>query len=975
MIGGVPPSDPVPFVARQDQLDRFAAAVERAREGEPGILLVGGDAGVGKTRMLSQAARTAESAGARVVVAHCVDLGEVGIPYLPFAEAVDQLARSSDAVRAVVSDRPALARALGGTPPTTSTGDAGERGQVLEGFAAALAAGSSAEAPLVVVVEDLHWADPSSRDLVRFLVARLRSEHLLLVMSYRTDDMHRRHPVRALLAELHRHARVEQADLRPFSPDELRDFTTAVLGHPMSDADLAEVERRSEGNAYYAEELVEAGALGGSMPWSLADVLHARIEQLAPATQRLVQVASVSGRTVSHELVSHVFAATEGQQTADLTASLREAVAHHVLEVEGDTLAFRHALLAEAVYGDLLPGERVSLHRAYLTAFLARPDLGPAAQAAHHALVAHELPQALALSHQAARAAGRVYAHAEEQRHLEQVLALWDAVDGPGELVGLDVVDVLLETASAASLAGAPARALQLATDGVERAADDPVRQAGLRHRLARYLLAVDDVPAALDQTGQALDVLGEGPATHDLAWTLAAHARSALNDDLDDLARESAGRAVTLACELGTPDVEADALTTLAVLEVADVERSEELLLAARERAVAADDLVSELRCWFNLASNRFYAGHLDQAQAIVTDGTARAAATGATWSVYGAELRYFGELVRYLRGDLTPPSTTGAPIPAGASPTHVAVRLYAALARGDAGVVDLGLSLRPEWDRDQQVALVAGGCTVDALTQDGRPEEAVDLATELVAYLSRTWSTHFLGSIWLAALALAALSDQAAAARTAGRSPAALVERGDQLRDAAVTAAERGRPRGGRLGPEGRAWLARVHAEHSRLTGENDPALWEAAARAFDFGYRYESARTRWRWAEALLDHDDREKARAVAAEALDEASATGALPLVEALHTLSRRARLGLHGERAGTGSVLTERETAVLLLVAEGLSNRQIGERLFISTKTVSVHVSNVLAKLGVSGRAEAVSVAHRRGLLGGDAGGG
>jgi predicted ATPase len=137
MIGGVPPSDPVPFVARQDQLDRFAAAVERAREGEPGILLVGGDAGVGKTRMLSQAARAAESAGARVVVAHCVDLGEVGIPYLPFAEAVDQLARSSDAVRAVVSDRPALARALGGTPPTTSTGDAGERGQVLEGFAAA----------------------------------------------------------------------------------------------------------------------------------------------------------------------------------------------------------------------------------------------------------------------------------------------------------------------------------------------------------------------------------------------------------------------------------------------------------------------------------------------------------------------------------------------------------------------------------------------------------------------------------------------------------------------------------------------------------------------------------------------------------------------------------------------------------------------------------------------------------------------
>lgn len=969
MIGVVRPSDPVPFIARQDQLDTFAAAVERARAGEPGVLLVGGDAGVGKTRVLTQAAQAAESAGAHVVVAHCVDLGEVGIPYLPFAEAVARLAGSSEAVRAVVADRPALARAVGGTPPAPSARDAGERGQVLEGFAAALAASGSAEAPLVVMVEDLHWADPSSRDLVRFLVARLRSEHLLLVMSYRTDDMHRRHPVRSLLAELHRHARVEQADLRPFSPDELRDFTTAVLGHPMSDADLAEVARRSEGNAYFAEELVEAGTLGGSLPWSLADVLHARIEQLAPATQHLVQVASVSGRTVSHDLVSQVVTATQGALAADLSASLRDAVAHHVLVVDGDTVAFRHALLAEAVYGDLLPGERVALHRAYLAAFLARPDLGPATQAAHHALVAHDLPQALALSHRAARAAGAVYAHAEEQRHLEQVLALWEAVDGPETLVGHDVVDLLLETASAASLAGAPARALQLATDGVDRAADDPDRQAGLRHRLARYLLAVDDVAAALDQTSRALCVLGSGPATHDLAWTLAAHARCAISDDRDDLARESAERAVALARELGTPDVEADALTTLAVLEVADVERSEALLLAARDQALAADDLVSELRCWFNLASNRFYAGHLDQAQAMVVDGAARAAATGATWSVYGAELRYLGEVVRYLRGDLAPPSTTGDPAPAGASPTHVAVRLYAALARGDAGVVDLGLSLRSEWDRDQQVALVAGGCTVDALTQEGRPDEAVALATELVAHLSRTWSRHFLGSIWLAALALAALCDQAAAARLAGQSTAALVERGTALRSAAVTAAQRGRPRGGRLGPEGVAWLQRVHAEHSRLCGENDPELWRAAAEAFDFGYRYEVARTRWRWAEALLDHDDRASARAVAAEALEVASSTGALPLVEALQSLSRRARLGLHGERAGTGSVLTERETAVLLLVADGLSNRQIGERLFISTKTVSVHVSNVLSKLRVSGRAEAVSVAHRRGLLG------
>lgn len=350
----------------------------------------------------------------------------------------------------------------------------------------------------------------------------------------------------------------------------------------------------------------------------------------------------------------------------------------------------------------------------------------------------------------------------------------------------------------------------------------------------------------------------------------------------------------------------------------------------------------------------------------------SARASSTGATWSAYGADLRYLGEVTRYMRGDLSPAAAAHAPSQSGASLALVAVQLYAALARGDAGAVDQGLGLRDAWGRDGQVALVAGGCTVDGLTLAGRPAEAVALAEDLVVHLAAVWPPFFLGGIWIASLTLAALADQAVAARHAGRSTARLVAQGDELLATAEVTAERGLPRGGRLGPEGVAWLERARAEHARLTGTNDPALWEAAARSFDVGFRYEAARTRWRWAEALLDHDDREGARVVAAAALEEASTLGAGPLVAELHGLSRRARLGLHGERAGTGSVLTERETAVLRLVAQGLSNRQIGEQLFIATKTVSVHVSNVLAKLDVSGRAEAVSVAHQRGLLGGPA---
>ena len=160
----------------------------------------------------------------------------------------------------------------------------------------------------------------------------------------------------------------------------------------------------------------------------------------------------------------------------------------------------------------------------------------------------------------------------------------------------------------------------------------------------------------------------------------------------------------------------------------------------------------------------------------------------------------------------------------------------------------------------------------------------------------------------------------------------------------------------------------MARGRAEHSRLVGENDPELWRAAVTEFGYGYRYEVARSRWRLAEALAAHGDRAAASREAAAVQHEARELGARPLAAAVQDLGRRARLDLPGSAAVAGGVLTSREEEVLRLVAAGLTNRQIGERLFISGKTVSVHISNVLAKLGVGGRAEAVAVAHRRGLL-------
>ena len=275
------------------------------------MVLLGADAGVGKTRLLRHVAELADAAGATVVVAHCVDLGEIGLPYLPFAEALSQLsALDPEGVGAVVANRPALARLLPGPAGSAAApDDQSNRLQLFDGLVEVLGALGRPGHPLLLVLEDLHWADASSRDVLRFLVSRLRDQHLLVVASYRTDDLHRRHPWRPVATELGRHPRVERLDLSPFTDDELREFTTALSGGPLTESTLRRVIDRSEGNAYFAEELLEAGAEADELPWSLADVLRARLELLDPPVQRLARIASAAGRRVSEPLLRAAVAA------------------------------------------------------------------------------------------------------------------------------------------------------------------------------------------------------------------------------------------------------------------------------------------------------------------------------------------------------------------------------------------------------------------------------------------------------------------------------------------------------------------------------------------------------------------------------------------------------------------------------------------------------------------------------------------
>ena len=970
-----------PFVARERQLAVLRSALDRAAAGQPSAVLLGGDAGVGKTRLLSHLGDLARATGATPVTTHCVDLGEVGLPYLPFAEALAQLREVDPDVERLTAGRPELRRLLPSATgaPHGAVDEQAVRLQLFDGIAAVLAAAGRPGAPVILIVEDLHWADSSSRDVLRFLIARLRDENVLIVASYRTDDLHRRHPLRPMLAELWRHPRVERLDLPAFTVDELREFTAAVVGRSVPEPTLHRISRRSEGNAYFAEELLRSGTDTGLVPGTLADVLRARLERLDPAVQRLARIAAVGGRRVTEELLRAVVNVVEGPRDDPRPASrldaldetLRDAVANHVLMGEDGRIAFRHALLAEVAYADLLPGEQVALHRAYLTALTAQPPLGPSSSVAAHALKAHDLPAAVRASHAAAYDAGLVLAPAEELRHLETVLRLWDAVADAGGLVGEDRAAVLERAASAASAAGETARAVALAREAVDALGSTggaSGRRAPLRSMLARHLLGAERDQDALAEAAAAIAELADDASPVDRAWALATHARACLINDRDEDAQVSATQAVRTARAGGVSAAEADALATLAVLVVDDPGSASTLLTCARQRAEEAGDVITEQRCAYNLAATHYYAGNLGAAAEALAEGLARTRSAGLTWSEFGLGQRFLDELVRYAAGDLSEASTAAEPARGSQGALLDVVRFYSTVARGDHERV---LTQRPqpgEWSSDGQIVLITGGCTVDALTWSGEPDAAVQLAAALLDHLGRTWTDYFLGGIWLAALGLAALADQAAADRLVGVDPALRIRRGHQLLDRAVRTAERGRPRGGRLGPEGLGWLARARAEHGRLVGANDPTLWRAATEAFAYGYRYEEARSRFRWAQSLLEVGDRGAARAQAAAALAEARAMGAGPLAVAVTDLARRGRLDLPGGAGRSTEVLTQREAEVLELVADGLSNRQIGERLFISAKTVSVHVSNVLAKLGVSGRAQAVSVAHQRGLL-------
>jgi DNA-binding CsgD family transcriptional regulator/tetratricopeptide (TPR) repeat protein len=979
------------FVGRVEELQLLEAARRRAADADPAVVLVGGEAGVGKTRLVAElTARCAE--GTRVLAGGCVPVGDGALPYAPIVEALRALLGDVGvgAVRELVGPSwPELARLLPalGAPESAPAGQAAQARlfELLLGLLGRL----GEQAPLVWVVEDLHWADRSTRDLLAFLARNLRRERLLLVVTYRNDEPGQQR-LGPYLAELDRGGPVERVELARL--DQIQTGAQLVgLLEAIPTAELVDaVFARSEGNPYFTEELLGIIRSGSSeLPATLGDLLRGRLAGLPDPASRVLAAVAVAGRPVPHQLV----AAATGMDEDILLAGLRAAVGRRLLVVlpDADDYEVRHALLRQVVVADLLPGERARLHARFAEALAEGPELAAAspavaaAELAAHWDAASDPARAFPARVAAGLAAADAHAFAEAAGHYQRALELW-AQPPVGRTGTVDQVDLLGRAAEAAALSGDTTHAIALLEQALSQLvrAAEPVRAAVLLSRLGFHRFRAGVEADALAAYQEAKRLLTDAPPSAEHAGVLAGHGLVLMLTLRTQEAIPVCEEAITVARAASARAEEADALETLACClgDLGDLDQSLRLHLEARRLAEAAGADETILRTYLNRTVSLELAGREREGIDDSREGLERARRLGlvrAWGSLVAGNLAWgllqgghWAECDR-LTEELLAGDSWGAFLLHAARGALLARKGDFPAARAQ---LDRSLALSPT-----ALSHVAGLSLAELALWEGRhnnAEAAIAEGRQWCAQRDPDGRLPQYSAPWYAlALRLAADRAERAASRRAAR------EAAEARRHAApiVSALERlaGQEPLVSFPPVACTMLVAA-AERSRLEGGSDPERWRVAATAWERLERpFDATYARFRQAEALLAvRAPRAQVGKIVGPAHQTAMALGAAPLRREIELLAQRGRLRLEqpvdtttaptapsSPAAGLG--LTQREAEVLALVAEGRTNRQIGQALFITPKTASIHVSRILAKLGVAGRGEAAAVAHRLGL--------
>ncbi len=973
-------------------------------------VILAGEAGIGKTRLVARFLEDAASVGAKVLHGSCLPLTASEIPYAPFIEILRRLVRATPPERLPAVLGPArggLARLLPELAPRavdlppTSDLDSMAQARLFELVVGVLERVASSGA-LVLVIDDVQWADRSTRDLVGFVVRALREVRALVILTARTEGIRNDPAASSFLSQLEREQGVERIDLGPLSRADVAAQMAALLRKAPDGALVDRILERADGNPLFIEELVLAtpGNSDGALPAVLRDVLTARVGGLSPATRDVLRVAALSGRRIDDDLLATAL----GLPPRVLAVALREAFDSGILvrvdTPSGPTSAFRHELLREAVDEEVFPAERVALHLAFAEALEGRLSGGrsvPPAELAYHWVRAGRPERALAPLIEAAMDAERVYAFGDAMRLWDQARAAWVRAPMAAAGLPLDLAAILEQGAEAAALAGEFGRAVDLvgvALEAVDQEAD-PSRASHLLGRLRWFLWESGDRAGAIRALDASLRLIPRDPPTVALARALGQLAGIELRSQAYEAARAHAGEAIVVARAAGAPAEMALAMGVLGWAEavLGDVDGG---IARLREAAAMAERLGSVegiALAAASLVSLLDRVGRPEEAIAAALDGYALVERLGVARSQGGLLLGFAARaqitLGRFDEAERS--AHTGLALHPG-GPAEVCLLVNSGRVRTHRGAFEeAGALLRRAREIDDglgktefRVPLLAA--QVELAAWSGRPRDGRGVVDEALAIDPHDGPPEP-DLAWVAVFGLRAEADLAEAARAAHDDAglARSVAIGGQIIAAVAHAAETAGAylpgEGARLG----GLQALIAAEGSRIAGRDRAQDWSSVAAIYGSLRRpLPAAYAEFRSAAAALrDRGSREEAGRALASAHAAAARLGAMPLQAMVEDLARHARIEISGSRpstAGAGSDhrpgaadpvaayrLTERELEVLRLVAGGWTNQQIGDRLFITRKTASVHVSNILGKLGVDSRGAAGAIAYRLGL--------
>jgi DNA-binding CsgD family transcriptional regulator/tetratricopeptide (TPR) repeat protein len=967
------------LVGRVEELAVLDRLLGSARAGRAAVVLVAGEAGMGKSRLVGELRARAEAAGALVATGR-TPLEGAALPYGTVVGLVRDLAHKLGPHQTANWLEPVQHLLLGSAPEQV------EHGQVarIQLFDAMLRAveGLAAEQTVVLVLEDLHWADTGSLELLDYLVRNVDDHAVLVAGTYRSDEVGSRPSVRRLLTELRRHAAVTTLELAGLSRDEVATLLAQLLGEMPSWTVVDAVRGRSEGNPLFAEELVRARDAGG-LPPALRDLLASRIEELPDDARVVVAAAAVLGVSCDHRLLALV---------ADLDpkafdAALAGAVGHGVLVADGvaGTVRFRHALLREAAHLSLLPAERVRLHHRAAEALGDDSTLvasGPghvAAGLAEHRFEAGEWSAACAASIEAARASTRLYSMHAARAHLQRAVDAHRLAAGACVHTEVDDSELYRMAADACSVVGDLDAALTFA-----KAALDALDPSMPLHRavscsllLARCAWNVGQHETAFAAVNAAQARLGDLRTGPDVAEVLTAHARLLMGAGRMAESVHRCEEALVLARAANARLTEGHILATLGpcLADRGDTDRAVDTMRDAVVTAEEVGDPDLLMRAYNNLTFVLYIGGRLDEMVAVAIDAMNDTSPLGIV-RLGGAGHNAVDALVMLGRWDEA--AHLNALMAGKAAATCTSDTLNTALLamrRGELDAADAELEQRAP-TAPQSIAL-RDFLLAEIALERGRPQDAapaVDHALGVLAgadLLIEVLTAHTLG--------LRTLADQAAQPLRPGRrakiDPAKMAQVADSMLAEAELCIDRANTGTAHNSPWADALIAQCRAEATRVRA-SDPASWAAAAASWDrLPAPFHAASCRFREAEALLSgRRDRRSATTALLDAWETAQHLGATTLAARCERLAERARLELDNpshatprQRAATDLGLTSREAEVLDLLTRERTDAQIAQELFISKKTASVHVSNILRKLDASDRRHAAEIGRASGL--------